>query len=223
MYELDLWGTFQPCFLWFCKPVISVHMALPGALWWLLASAGPCAVLSTGASENPAPRVTARGHCSAQRCLVRVNPGGICPANSMSETEQRGGTVSLSRRVSTWPCGACAALPGEGICHWAAWGLALSSSPRGLCSNTADGTAPFSSYTQRAPAQGKKCTARCSSLFSEKLQEPQTGCRSSRPLTGMNNSALESAFILRGACHLVSGTADLLPHKLMTLRATKYQ
>lgn len=118
MYELDLRGAFQPCFLWFCKPVIEAHTALPSALEWPDGSQPSWAPALCSTPEHLRAEsyvaCSARGVCSGQTCLVRVNPGGIFHANNMSKTEQPGGTVPLSTRMDTWPCSACAAVRGEG-------------------------------------------------------------------------------------------------------------
>ena len=89
-----------------------------------------CPVCSDGSQPSWAPALcstpehlraeccvarSAQGVCLGQRCLVRVNPGGIFHANDMFKTEQPGGTAFLGTRVNTWPCSACAAVRGEGI------------------------------------------------------------------------------------------------------------
>lgn len=52
-----------------------------------------------------------KGAAWVRDALLRVNPGGIFHANNTSKTEQRGGTVSLSTRVNTWPSAAV-----KGVC-----------------------------------------------------------------------------------------------------------
>lgn len=158
-------------------------LVLPGGLM-ALSPQGPLTLLSMRALESCMAR-SARGLCPVRDALGELTRRNF-PYNQRARAEQAGGPAGVPQhRMKSCPC---RALQQGEVRVQSTGGSQLTERQQRLRTEGGmGGMAFFSPHTQRALC-GTRRAQGDAAPFSEKLEEPQTGCLSLCPVIRMNNS-----------------------------------